>query len=664
MSDRRSERRLAAIMAADVVNYSRLLGADEAGTLEQLRALRHDVIDPLMLQHDGRIFKTMGDGLLAEFPSAVRALSCAIEIQKQLRTERFPLQLRIGLHQGDVLIDGDDVLGDGVNIAARLEPLAKPGGICISARVRDDAAGKIILDVDDLGKLRLKNIATPVQAFVVRLDPASAPVRLSLRFARTRQFALGGATVAVVVIIIIIGASAVWRSRDRLPKPVAMPAASLVVPAPGAALAPAPTTSAALSNPSAVPEFGSPRAAPLSIVVLPFANLNDDPEQEYFADAITDDLTTDLSRISGSFVIAYTTAQTYRDKPLDVRRIGHDLDVRYVLEGSVRRMAERVAVNAQLIDTNSGAHVWAERFEADRRNLYEEQREITGRLARTLNLELLEAAGHWVEKEKNVDPDASDLVMRGWVMWFRPLSVATHEEARRAFERALEIDPRSVDAKIGVATVLVSNVGTGLSHSPQQDGGRAERLLLEAIEQDANSSRAHEALGALRRIQNRLTEARIEYETSVSLDRNNAHALLGLGQTLMFLGRPEDAVPMIESSIRLDPRDPNAAFGDWSLGTCLMLLGHVDRAADLLRKARAENPRVYYFQIYLAGALGLRGDIDEARAALAEVVRLKPEANSLAGWSTLQPWTSNPAFAALRANTLDVGLRRAGMPDH
>ncbi len=406
-------------------------------------------------------------------------------------------------------------------------------------------------------------------------------------------------------------------------------------------------------------------AAPprLSIVVLPFANLGSDPEQDYFVEAITDDLRTDLSRISGSVVIAHSTAQAYRDRTVDVRQIGHELDVRYVLEGSVRRMDDRVQVNAQLIDTESGTHVWADRFETNRRNIAEAQSEITDRLAKTLNLQLVEAVGKRIEREKNTDPGASDLIMRGWVLWFRPFSPATRQEALNAFERALEIEPSSIDARIGAATILVSNVGIGSSRSPKQDGARAERLLLEAIEQDASSSRAHETLGTLRRIQNRLDEARIEFETAVALDRNNPHALLGLGQTLMFLGRPADGLQDIEKSLRVDPRDPNIAFGHWSLGTCYLLLGQLDKATDLLRRARAEDPRVYFFHLYLSAALGLHGDIDEARAALAEAIRLKPEVNSMARWSAVQPWIGNAALRPLREKTLDVGLHRAGMPD-
>jgi TolB-like protein/Flp pilus assembly protein TadD len=409
--------------------------------------------------------------------------------------------------------------------------------------------------------------------------------------------------------------------------------------------------------------FGDAARPRLSILVLPFANLSDDPEQEYFADGISDDLTTDLSRIADSVVIAHSTAMTYKGKPVDVRQIGHDIDVRYVLEGSVRRMGDQVQVNAQLLDTADGTHVWAERFQTDRRDLAEAQSQITGRLARTLNLELVEAAGARIEREKAVDPAAADLVMRGWALWFRPFSLVARQEAVRAFDQAARLDPNSVGAKLGTASILTANVGLGTSPSPKEDSARAEGLLLQAIEQDATSTRAHEVLGMFRRIGNRLDEARIEYETAIALDRNNAHAMLGLGQTLTFLGRPEEAIPWIERSTRLDPRDPNAAFGDWSLGTAHLLLGHADAAADLLRKARAGNPRVWFFHMYLAAALGLRGDVEEARAALAEAIRLKPEAATMARWRSIHPWLTHPTFMALGEKTLDVGLRRAGMPD-
>ena len=400
-----------------------------------------------------------------------------------------------------------------------------------------------------------------------------------------------------------------------------------------------------------------------SIVVLPFANLSSDREQDYFADAITGDLTTDLSRISGSVVIAHSTAATYRETPVDVRQIGRELGVRYILEGSVRRMGEQVEVNAQLIDAGSGAHLWADRFNTDRRNLPQAQNEIVGRLARTLDLELVAAASRRIEQERQTNPDAQDLIMRGLDLWYRPFSVANRQEAQRCFERALQLDPQSVEARIGVAMILAANIGTGLSRAPEHDATRAEQLLNEAIERDPNSSRAHEVLGLLRRIQNRLNESRIELEIAVALDRNNAHALFMLGQTLMFLGQPEAAIPLMESANRLDPRDANSAFADWAVAACDLLLGRVAEATDLLRKARDKDPRIYFFQLYLAAALGLNGDLEEAKQALAAAFKLKPEVHSLAQWRATQPWITNPRHWALFEKTVNVGLRRAGMPD-
>jgi adenylate cyclase len=407
-----------------------------------------------------------------------------------------------------------------------------------------------------------------------------------------------------------------------------------------------------------------PSPAPrLSIVVLPFANFSNDPEQEYLADGITDDLTTDLSRISGSFVIARSTAFTYKGKSVDVKQVGCELGVRYVLEGSVRRAGDQVQVNVQLIDAESGAHVWADRFDTNRANLVETPNEITGRLARTLNLELAEVEGRRIEQEKALDPDALDLVMRGWAWYYRPRSTEGGQEARRAFEQALQIDPRSVDAKIGLAQILVTSLGTGLSSSFQEDGDRAERLLLEALEGDANRSTAHFAMGILRRMQNRLTESLIEFETTVALDRNHARAIFQLGATLLLLGQPELAIPHVEQAIRLNPHDPNMAGLYGQLGMCHLFLGHLDEAIDLFRRARSANPRLSHVYLDLAGALGLRGDVEEARAALADAIKLKPEFNSLARWRTYRPWETNPQHWALREKTLNIGLRRAGFPD-
>jgi tetratricopeptide (TPR) repeat protein len=314
-----------------------------------------------------------------------------------------------------------------------------------------------------------------------------------------------------------------------------------------------------------------------------------------------------------------------------------------------------------LIDAETGAHVWADRFDTNRANLPEAQNEITRRLARTLNLELIQAAARRIEQEKAVDPDARDLVMRGWAWWYRPASVANRQEAQRFFERALDADPRYFEARIGLARILVANVADGWSSSVQQDQARAEQFLLESLERDANSSMAHLVMGTLRRTQNRLTEARTESEAAIALDRNDPPAFSQLGQTLMLMGQPEAGIPQFERAIRLNPRDPSVSGYYWGFGACHLLLGHLNEAIDLLRKARTANRGLWFNHLWLAGALGLRGDIDEARAALAEAIKLRPNIDSLARFSAQSPYTE-PAYMALRAKTLYVGLRRAGFP--
>jgi adenylate cyclase len=595
------ERKLAAIFDADVEGYSRLMGRDEVGTLRTLTAYRV-IVDRLIAAHRGRIFNTAGDSLVADFASAVDAVQCAVEVQDAIAKENADrpageqMRFRIGLHVGDIIVQGDNLFGDAVNVAARLEALAEPGGICVSRVVRDQIRDRLPYTFVDMGEQSVKNIARPVRVY--------------------------GLSVAAV------------------------------------AASPPISVTTDVSGPATPPT--TPR---LSIVVLPFANLSNDPEQEYFADGITDDLTADLSRISGSFVIARNTAFTYKGKPVDVKRVGQDLGVRYVLEGSVRRTGDRVRVNVQLIDAETNAHLWADRFETDNADVAEAQDAITGRLAQTLNLELVEAVGRRIEQERVVDPDSRDLVMRGWAWYYRPMSVGTVHEAQRAFERALEVDPRSIDARIGTASVLIRKLAEGWSTSRRADELLAEKLLLEALERDTNRPSAHYAFGMLRRVQNRLDEARMEFETTIALDRNHARAYFRLGQTLNFLGQMEAGISYIEKSIRLNPRDPNIARPYAILGIGHFLLGRVDQGIDLLRQARVANPRFWWLHLMLAGALGFKGDVDGARSAVAEAMRLKPDVSSLAQFHAQMPWGTNPRYMRLAEPTLYTGLRRAGFPD-
>jgi adenylate cyclase len=411
----------------------------------------------------------------------------------------------------------------------------------------------------------------------------------------------------------------------------------------------------------------------LSIVVLPFSNLSNDPDQEYFADGITDDLTTDLSRISGSFVIARTTAFTYKGKPIDVKQIGRELGVRYVLEGSVRRTGDQVRMNAQLIDAETGGHLWADQFDTSRANLGQAQSEITGRLAWTLNIALLSDASRRIDHENAVDPDARDLVMRGWAWWYGPQSLKAMQQARTAFERALEIDPASIGARIGLARILANRAAnpwqtdTFQQEAVQRDLARGEQLLSEAIASDPNEPMAYAVMGFMRRQQARLPESRIALEKALALDPNFEWANMQLGWTLMFLGECEDAIPLGEKSLRLSPRDPNISVRYELLSYCHLVLNHVDEAIDLLIKGRTANPRDWFFPFGLAGALALKDDFDGAKAALAESLKLRPEVTSLAQFRVWVPWTRkdrSPRYWAQEDKTLDEGLRRIGFPEN
>ena len=641
-------RRLAAILAADVAGYSRLMGTDEEGTLGRLKAHRRELIDPKIREHRGRIVKTTGDGMLVEFASVVDAVRCAVEIQRGMLDREADvaddrrIRFRIGINLGDIIADGDDIFGDGVNVAARLEALSEPGGLCISRVVRNQVRDKLPYDFEDLGEQSVKNIARPVRVDALgAAEIAATPLVLvqARHAAPTRPDRRWIALVAVGLILIIgagTGAWWVWLRHSA-------------------------------NAPGAAPSANAPKPAPrLSIVVLPFANLSNDPEQEYFVDAITDDLTTDLSRIVNSFVIARTTAFTYKGKPVDVKQIARDLGVRYVLEGSVRRLGEQVQINVQLIDAESGAHVWADRFDTDRTNLAKAQREITGRLARSLRLELLEVVNRRIDRDKSENLDARDLIMRGWAFHYRPQTEENVRLAREAFEHALEIDPESVDARVGIALMLDEGLATAHSKSREQDMARADQLLSEALERDRNNAPAHAELGRLRRLQDRLLESKIELEKALALDSNDAGAILWAGITLLFLGQPEAALPYFEKYLAINPQYQNVFFAYYWLGQTHLLLGHVDEAIAFLRQGRAANPSSGGSPYLLAAALGIKGDLDEAKAMLAEAAdktkRLGPP--SFAKFNTTWPnWNASPEYVALRKKTIDVGLRAAGMPE-
>src|ERR1700733_12764580 len=422
-------RKIAAIVVADVVGYSRLAGADEDRTLSRLRALRSDLIDPAVAIHNGRIVKRTGDGLIAEFRSVVEAVRSAIAMQNGLIERNVGvaddrrIDFRIGVHLGDVVEEADgDLMGDGVNIAARLEGIAKPGAICLSEDAYRQVKGRLDLKVKDLGLTQLKNIAEPVRVYALDIGKRDEAQSVNPAApALTKKNSLLTPLVVGIASVCVIAAVALWLFQNL--------------------------------HRSAPADPGH-----LSMVVLPFANLSGDPNQDYFADGITENLTTDLSRIRKSFVIAPRTALTYRGKGVDAKEVGKELGVRYVVEGSVQRDQTRVRVNAQLIDAASGAHLWAERFEEDLADLFKLQDQIVARLGNTLGIELVRAEAE--KSARSTNPDAVDLTMRGWAMVWQGIQQQSITEkqdlyygTRALFERALAIDPNYADALAGDAFV-------------------------------------------------------------------------------------------------------------------------------------------------------------------------------------------------------------------
>ncbi|WP_046868576.1 adenylate/guanylate cyclase domain-containing protein [Microvirga massiliensis] len=644
------ERKLAAILAADVVEYSRLMGADEAGTLARLKALRKEIIDPRITRHRGRTIKLMGDGALVEFPSVVEAVECAVEIQAAVaaRNTGIPadqqIRFRIGINVGDIILDGKDIYGDGVNVAARLEGLAEPGGICISRVVRDQVRDKVPYTFADLGEQAVKNIARPVRAYRIVFDPAALPTTMQ---PESKSFSPRVTWIAAAILLLTIAGGSWWLMRTSQP--------------------PAPASAQAL--PRAVEHMvstaGFPQGAPapsLSIVVLPFANLSGDPEQDYFVDGITEDLTTDLSRIDGSFVIARSTAYTYKGKAIDVRQIGRELGVRYVLEGSVRRTGEQVRVNAQLIDAASGAHVWADRFDSDRAELAAMQNEITGRIAASLSLTLVEAEGHRVEREHRTNPDALDYTLRGRATLFKPGAHENNLEAARLFEQALKLDPTQVEALVFLADALVSDVLDFWSASPAENLARAEALLDRALTLDSNRATAHHAKGLLLQARGRFDEAANEFRMAIALDRNLARSYRALGQMRTYVGHPEEAAPYLLQAMRLSPRDHSLGVMQFHMGYLNLVLGNDDAALEWLPRARSTNPEYSYIHLTLAAEYGLRGDPAAAQAALAEAIKRNPRYRSIAGAKAVMATYNNPLYVAQRERVYE-GLRRAGLPD-
>jgi TolB-like protein/class 3 adenylate cyclase len=648
-------RRLAAILAADVAGYSRLMGADEEGTHERLKTHLVELIDPQIHEHRGRIVKTTGDGVLAEFASVVDAVRCAGEIQRAMAdrdlelAEERRLQFRIGVNLGDVIADGDDIYGDGVNIAARLEGLAAPGGICVSGTVRDHVGDRLPYAFEDMGEQSVKNIARPVRAYAMRLEGVDSPPAIGLPAPASRHHWVFIGTIVAAALAVVCLVWWFWPATTvffQAEKP-ADQATAAVTPMPKAPAA------ASISQPLVAPR--------LSIVVLPFANLGNDPEQQYFADAMTEDLTTDLSRIPDMFVISRNTAFTYRNKPVDTRQIGRELGIRYVLEGSVQRSGSQLRVTAQLIATETDAHLWAERFDRDIRDLFALQNEITGRIAVALNFELIGAEA----ARPSENPGALDYILRGRAAFYLPLARNSAEQIS-LFERALALEPQSVEAQSYLAGVLAGRVLDGSSDSAAADIARGEALVSQALAASPRYPMAHLAKGQILRAQSRCAEAIPEFETAIASNRNWVLPIASLGWCKFLTGSIEEVIPLHEQCIRLSPRDPLIFFWYFRIGLVHLLQSHTDEAIPWFGKARLANPLSPGPHAWLAAAYALKGDTQRAAAELAEARRLAPD-DRFASIARLKAAPGEifkaPKIRAWLETTFLAGLRKAGLPE-
>jgi class 3 adenylate cyclase/TolB-like protein len=674
------QRRLAAILAADVAGYSRLIGVDELGTLTRLQAHWDAVIEPTIRSYPVGIMRIAGDGILAEFASVVDAVQCAAKLQRAMaeRNAGIPalerIEFRMGINVGDIIIDRGDMWGDGVNVAARLEALATPGGICVSGRVHEDVQGRLSLAFEDTGEHRLKNIARPVRVYRVQLDEAAAHSATPSNGSKAPQHRTSNS--AVPIPLVSRERATAIRHRPRLSALMAAAAIVLGTAATGWWLfsartdtqGPAARLAAASSTAISTPSTAAGKTAhpAMSIIVLPFLNLSGDPQQDRISDGITDSLTTDLSRaIPGSFVVSRDTAFAFKGKAADVRQIGRELNVRYVLEGSVLPDGDLVRVNSQLIDADTGGHLWAERFDLKRRDVLEVQDDIVGRLSRAIGLKMIESEAQRSERDRARSPEAHDLVLRAKAFINRPTSKATMAQARQLFVQAFEIEADNPEALAGIATTHIFEVLNGYHVTGNANRlDLADVLLTRALAIDPRALVALKAKAALLRAQGRFDEAIAAAEVVIAENPGEPWAYKEIGLSNMYLGRVEQSLGWFAKADRFGPRDP----GRWSWldsrGHALILLGRDLEAIRFLRMALDANPSAISPHAFLAATYALLGRVDEAREELGQYARLRP-GETVVGFRRESPVPlrlTSPGYQQ-RFERLKEGLRGAGMPE-
>jgi adenylate cyclase len=636
----RVERKLTTILHADVHGYSRLMGADEVATLRTLTAYRQ-VTDPLIQQHRGRVVGSAGDSILAEFASVVEAVQCAIEIQQELKarnTELPPgrrMEFRIGINLGDVIVEGEQIYGDGVNIAARLESLAEPGGICIAGAVYEQIKNKLALKYEDLGEQRVKNIAEPVRVWRIRLEESESP-QSGVRSPESkgdrhkpRQVDIAHLRWVVAGFVLIAGTIVAVRYFSRPPL--------------------SPQSSALVTQAEPTPALSLPDKP--SIVVLPFVNMSEDPKQDYFSDGLTEDLTSDLSKISSLFVIARNSAFTYKGKAAKVQEISKELGVRYVLEGSVRKAEDQVRITTQLIDGTTGGHLWSERYDRPLKDIFALQDEVVRKIVTTLKLQLTLWEQGYLVRKRTDNLEAYDLYLRG-LEYFRRTTEEALAQARQIWEKAVELDPKYAEAYAWLSWTYGVEWIFQWSQDPQTLE-RAFELAQKVVALDNSLPMAHSMLGYVYLWKKQHEQAIAEAERGIALDPNDAENYAALGNILIFAGRPQEGIGLIEKAMRLNPRYP-PYYLLW-LGIAYRLTGQHEEAIAAQKRALTRSPDMLPAHRELAVIYSELGREAEARAATAEVLRTSPNF-SLEVFRQRHPYKD----PAVLERTL-AALRKAGL---
>lgn len=590
------ERRLAAILAADMVGYSRLIEADEIGTLERQKVHRAELIDPAIDRHHGRIVKEMGDGYLVEFPSVVEAVQCALEIQRSLlereadRPADLKIIYRIGINLGDVIIEDGDVFGGGVNVASRLEAIAPPGGICISGTAYDTIHSKQIFDFRSLGDIEVKNIKQPIRAYEVLLEPGTVGTIAPMPHLRARRRKWFGITIAVVLLLASGGGVGWWIDRPEFE--------------------PADPTKYAFEMPDKP-----------SIAVLPFDNLSAEADQDYFTEGLTEDIITSLSTFPNLFVIARSSTSKFKDQTADIRNVAEDLGVRYILAGSVRRSGDTIRINTQLIDALSGRHIWAEKYDRDLVDIFELQDEITQEVTSRLASNIVEAEFLKYTRGGTRSVVAYDFFLRGWQA-IQAVNPKSNDKAEQLFRKAIEADPGYARAHAGLALTGGNKVQFGWGGS-DLDAEHAIELAKRAVELDPGDWFTRRIKAVLLRYQGDIDQAIEAYEQSLARGPSNPDTLMSLAFSHALAGHGADAVRYSISAMRLNPYPP--PWYHSFQGISYYIDGQFDKAIASLRQFQSQNPRFFLSYFWLAMAYAQIGDLEKSHKEREQLYKLRPD---------------------------------------